>query len=296
MAIPEYQLSNPSPHVSAISINSWEITSSKKPISNARRLDQLHHVLEIPLPEMTYGDNWLSVKHKASGWEYRLDTQAALSAVRNGELRPGDGGVKVDYADKWLVRSSSAPDSSLPMPETVVTKEYDWTYTTTYSGSVNQPDSFQPAVPENPFHNIPLEELKRRDPILFFSEIPLFEDELHDNGSSNYTVRVRVMPTCLFILARFILRVDNVLFRVHDTRVYHSFKRSPAILVKETCGWEAPYDTLKQRLASGNDLSALTSEAAITEQLTDMDQNQSVIGAGTGWKGLGRTVEVVKLE
>lgn len=76
------------------------------------------------------------------------------------------------------------------MPETVVTKEYDWTYTTTYSGSWKQVDSFQPADPADPSHTIPLEELKRRDPILFFSEIPLFEDELHDNGSSHYTVRV----------------------------------------------------------------------------------------------------------
>lgn len=102
MAVPEYQLSNPSPHISAISIDAWEITSSKKPISNATQLDQLHLSLGIPLPEMTYGDNWLSVRHKASGWEYRLETQAALAFVRNGELQPGDGGVKVDYADKWL--------------------------------------------------------------------------------------------------------------------------------------------------------------------------------------------------
>ncbi|KAI6024518.1 TIP41-like family-domain-containing protein [Pisolithus marmoratus] len=51
----------------------------------------------------------------------------------------------------------------------------------------------------------------------------VYEDELHDNGSSNLVVRIRVMPTCFFILARFTLRVDNVLFRIHDTRIYHSF-------------------------------------------------------------------------
>ena len=33
-------------------------------------------------------------------------------------------------------------------------------------------------------------ELTRQDPILFYAEIPLFEDELHDNGSSDLLVRI----------------------------------------------------------------------------------------------------------
>ncbi len=54
------------------------------------------------------------------------------------------------------------------------------------------------------------------------------------------------MPTCIFILSRFTLRVDNVLFRVHDTRVYHSFKSAPPLVVRETRGWEAPYERVKR--------------------------------------------------
>lgn len=165
------------------------------------------------------------------------------------------------------------------MPQTVPTKPYDWTYTTTYTGhatdSINEqskPSSSysQPtwtlADPENSLHSIPMAELTRPDPILFYAEIPLFEDELHDNGSSNLLVRIvrtllilkslssfsplivqqRVMPTCLFILARFTLRVDNVLFRTHDTRIYHSLASKPPLLVRETSGWEAPYDRVKR--------------------------------------------------
>jgi hypothetical protein len=55
-----------------------------------------------------------------------------------------------------------------------------------------------------------------------------------------------VMPTCIFILSRFTLRVDNVLFRAHDTRIYHSFASSPPVVVRETRGWEAPYDRVKR--------------------------------------------------
>ena len=50
------------------------------------------------------------------------------------------------------------------------------------------------------------------------------------------------MPTCIFILARLTLRVDNVLFRTHDTRIFHSYTSNPPLIVREMSGWEAPYD------------------------------------------------------
>jgi type 2A phosphatase activator TIP41 len=56
------------------------------------------------------------------------------------------------------------------------------------------------------------------------------------------------MPTCIFILSRFTLRVDNVLFRAHDTRIYHSFASAPPLVVRETRGWEAPYERVKRVL------------------------------------------------
>ena len=88
------------------------------------------------------------------------------------------------------------PSSSLPMPETVATKPYDWTYTTTYTGhqqtsSASSPHlSWRLADPEEPSNAIPMAELSRPDPILFYAEVPLFEDELHDNGSSSLLVRI----------------------------------------------------------------------------------------------------------
>lgn len=80
------------------------------------------------------------------------------------------------------------------MPQTVTTKPYDWTYTTTYAGSLDDPGSrnaqWVTADPTNPQHAIPIAELSRPDPILFYAEIPLFEDELHDNGASHLLVRI----------------------------------------------------------------------------------------------------------
>ncbi|OBZ70190.1 Ribosome biogenesis regulatory [Grifola frondosa] len=210
---------------------------------------------------MTFGNNALELEHKTSGWKFCFTTEDALKAVKNGELEDGDGGVKVGYADAWL-KSRTGPSSQLPMPQTVVTKPYDWTYTSVYSGhnisSSSKEITWQPADPGNQSHKIPLAELTRQDPILFYAEIPLYEDELHDNGASQLLVRIRVMPTCIFILARFTLRVDNVLFRNYDTRIYHPFASSPPLFVREMSGWEAPYDRVKRRLPKRDDMTPLT--------------------------------------
>lgn len=108
------------------------------------------------------------------------------------------------------------PSSSLPLPKTVATKPYDWTYTTTYSGhqettseystsAASSQISWRPADPEEPSNAIPMAELSRPDPILFYAEIPLFEDELHDNGSSSLLVRI--------------VRESTVIMNFLDTRI-----------------------------------------------------------------------------
>jgi len=194
------------------------------------------------------------------------------------------------------------------MPKTVPTKPYDWTYTTTYSGHQESEleDSTQPseslgvswaaADPEDPSNVIPLAELSRPDPILFYAEIPLFEDELHDNGSSSVIVRIRVMPTCLFILSRFTLRVDHVLFRTYDTRIYHSFNSSPPLIVREKGGWEAPYERVQRHLPRRDDMTPLTDPTFIAKILTELPKHVSQReGAQTGWRGLGSKTEVATL-
>ncbi|KNZ76035.1 TIP41-like protein [Termitomyces sp. J132] len=298
VGVPQHKLYE-SPNSRSIEIFNWFITASTNPISNASECDALQASLGLPLPEMTFGRNLLTLEHRPSGWKYSFTTDGALRNVRNGELREGDGGVKVGYADKWL-QSRTGPSSTLPMPPTVQAKPYDWTYTAAYTGheasnalSENTIASWIQADPNNLSHTIPMGELTRPDPILFYAEVPLFEDELHDNGSSNLLVRIRVMPTCIFILSRFTLRVDNVLFRTFDTRIYHSFASQPPLIIKETSGWEAPYDRVKRHLPKRDDLTPLTDPTFIAKTLTDLptevSQNE---GANTGWRELKRNVKI----
>jgi type 2A phosphatase activator TIP41 len=122
------------------------------------------------------------------------------------------------------------------------------------------------------------------------------------------------MPTCIFVLSRFCLRVDNVLFRIHDTRFYHSFSSSPPVIVKETSGWEAPYDmirqvcwhaslqhtsfdhVLQQQLPNRNDLSPLTDPMFVGRIMSGLPDNITRgAGAGTQWRGLGTKTDILLL-
>jgi type 2A phosphatase activator TIP41 len=283
------------PNSREIHIADWIIVASTNPISSAPECDALQAELGFPLPEMTFGSNYLTFHHRPSSWKYTFNAKGALGDVKKGELGPGDGGVKVGHADKWL-QSRTDPSSQLPMPQTVVTKQYDWTYTSMYPGhEVDDPSrrySWRVADPENASHAIPLAELTRPDPILFYAEIPLYEDELHDNGSSGLLVRIRVMPTCIFILSRFTLRVDHVLFRTFDTRIYHSFQSNPPLIIRETRGWEAPYDNVHKLLPKRDDLTPLTDPTWIAKILSEMPQDND----HTGWRGLGANVGIIELK
>ena len=52
------------------------------------------------------------------------------------------------------------------------------------------------------------------------------------------------MPSSLFLLSRFFLRVDNVLFRIFDVRLYYDFESGE--LLRETKGKEATYAEVKK--------------------------------------------------
>ena len=96
-------------------------------------------------------------------------------------------------------------------------KPFDWSYTTDYKGTVTG-KSF---VPDQ--EPIPIALLKRPDPILFFEEVVLYESELDDNGISMLSVKVRVMPERMLLLCLLFMRLDNVIVRVRDTRIYVDF-------------------------------------------------------------------------
>jgi type 2A phosphatase activator TIP41 len=109
-----------------------------------------------------------------------------------------------------------------------VVKPFDWSYTTDYKGTVTKGKQFD-ATPQQTAEPIPIELLKRPDPILFFEEVVLYESELDDNGISILSCKLRVMPDRMLLLCRLFLRLDNVIVRIRDTRIYVEFATSKVI-------------------------------------------------------------------
>lgn len=119
-------------------------------------------------------------------------------------------------------------------------KPFDWSYSTDYKGTTNSRTRlFEPSMSP-----IPLELLKRPDPILFFDEVMLYEDEMADNGITLLSCKIRVMPARLLLLCRFFMRLDNVLLRIRDTRVYVEFDSGEVI--REHLEKEEDYEVVRK--------------------------------------------------
>ncbi|XP_007899520.1 TIP41-like protein [Callorhinchus milii] len=186
----------------------WKLTANKSHIMKSKDIERLAEEMNIhSLPEMLFGDNILKVQH-AGGFGIVFNATDALRRVDNGH-----GTVKVACADAWQESRADSEHSK------EIAKSYDWTFTTDYKGTLMGDQVKLKVTPTT--DRIDLEKLKAREQIMYFEEVLLFEDELHDHGVSMLSVKVRVMPSSFFLLLRFFLRVDGVLIRTNDTRIYH---------------------------------------------------------------------------
>ncbi|KAI8966345.1 TIP41-domain-containing protein [Daldinia sp. FL1419] len=245
---------------------SFVISTRKLPISKAGPIEALERDLGIPVPEMIFGDNLVAVRHAPSGWAIEFNARDALDAVDKTDRNM----LQVAYAKSW---SASREQTSAGIKDVV--RPYDWSYSTTYRGTVIPPSSRdvpptgaadddgsneaskgpmqqEPSEKQTdrfsfaPSHNpIPIELLKRRDPILFFDEVMLYESELDDNGISVLSVKVRVHERRMLLLARLFMRLDNVVVRIRDTRIYVDFAAEE--VTREYTAKELGFEDVKRR-------------------------------------------------
>ena len=245
----------------------FAIATRKLPISKSGPIEAMEAALGIPVPEMIFGDNLVSVAHVPTGYAVEFSAQDALDAVD----KTGANMLQVAHARSWS-RSREGNDDTRAIMEVV--RPFDWSYSTTYRGTVRVPGATgqqqqnpPPPPPPPPSQDsgdgaaaqsqaegaerasetrqangnglqqqqqqhprfgtttqgIPIELLKRRDPILFFDEVTLYESELDDNGVSVLSAKVRVHERRMLLLCRLFMRLDGVAVRVRDTRIYVDF-------------------------------------------------------------------------
>jgi len=263
------------PGDAGIRLKGWHIHASKLPLADAGELAALQEALGhgFKLPEMIFARNHLTLD--CGGGELgdgappalriRLSAKDALwgCALRAGARAhpdphaPAPALIKLPAAERWserlrrLAEQHDHVDAETPREDAS-----DWTFSTTYRGTVTRSRAHAAdavastgEVAEVPARDdsarVDYDLLRRRDPILWHEEVTLFESELDDNGVASLTARVRVMPTAWFVLMRFWLRVDGVLVRLYDTRLFYEFG-APAVVV-EYCMREDTFEALEAR-------------------------------------------------
>ena len=81
----------------SITKDGFKITTRKLPILKAGPIDEMTKKLGITPPEMIFGDNFMRIEHRASGWRVDFNAFDALDRVD----KTGDSMLKVSYSKEW---------------------------------------------------------------------------------------------------------------------------------------------------------------------------------------------------
>ena len=247
----------------------WKITTRKLPILKAGPIDDLHEKLGIPIPEMIFGDNFIGLTHIPSGWCLSFNAHDALDRVSKTE----EGMLQVAVAEEWKKERSHQEEVKQ------VVKPFDWSYSTDYRGTtvdvkgqVLGDDVWKPSNQQN--DPVRTDLLSRADPILFFDSVDLYEDELADNGIALLSIKVRVMPERLLLLSRFFLRLDGVVVRIRDTRVYIEYASKKVI--RQYTAKEEKYEVLEEKLRrQGKNVTETLRDANVLAPLLRMVEDRT---------------------
>ena len=215
------------PDGSGIRIGGWTISSKSGHIATDAKAEEFKSEIGVlTIPEQWYDSSYLQITHEATGTSLAFTGEDALRAWRSHQIQP----VQVPLSHKWTESRKVEMEAHHAKQ-----LQYDWTYTTDYAGTTTTSKtaaSSQNTTREGPLIWEPTSDqmdrtlLTSRDPILLFDDVLLYESELEDNGISTLSVKIRVMPKCWYVLLRFFLRVDGLLVRLREARLFSQFSGS----------------------------------------------------------------------
>lgn len=231
----------------SIEINNWVIITQRQPILTSSEIDNFEEILNFPVPEMIFGNNKIEIIHKNSlnkiNFHLIFNSFDALKLVSKNL----NNIIKVSYANDWFNSRFSKHQNSDNVKMEIY-KPFDWTYSTNYNGTILISGDLSWIHDIDNKLNIPVDKLTNNNPIKFFDDMILFEDELADNGCSILNIKIRVMNDCLLLLQRFYLRVDNVKFKIIDTRYFIDFQYNDNndnnLIIREQKIYECDYNYL----------------------------------------------------
>ncbi|KAK4692736.1 type 2A phosphatase activator TIP41, partial [Phenoliferia sp. Uapishka_3] len=78
-----------------IQLAGWKVTTTKLPILNTIESDTAASSLHLPLPEICFGNNCVTIHNPQSGLKLEWDTMSALRVIET------ETSVKVAHAAEW---------------------------------------------------------------------------------------------------------------------------------------------------------------------------------------------------
>jgi len=221
----------------------WDFYSHSENMMNSKDLDILiknkdENKLHINhLPEIFYGFNRLFLINKSKNFCYEFNPLQMLSLANYSQRKKLLKEKEIYYIPNQAKSQYSKIDDTK--------NEEDWSFSSPYMGHItsinNSPMSkYYPEIKETKVFKKEKTNLKypetKVENVLNYNQIHFFEDELGDIGFSEGKIGFGVMNECFLGLMRCYLRVDNMVVRNIDTKIYHKFGDNYIIrnfLVKE---------------------------------------------------------------
>jgi hypothetical protein len=262
-----------SEQVAGISVGDWDIGTSQGPIANQTLLEEMSHTLEaqsqcassssprkLALPEMIFPAAHIVLKLSDSK-RTRTISWDAIGALTEWSQAHQHIPLDAEYSHRGVsvLKTSDANLWKTKKDETQQTVNstefhYDWTYSTPFCGNVVGLEAWKPLT----LSGMPMHLLTDQTvPILYFDQIFIMEDDLHDNGLMQYSAKLRVMPTCVYVLSKLFVRIDHVLLRVRECRFLVDFGAQK--LYRDITWRQCPWDELGNH-GLPTDLRAWTQE------------------------------------
>ena len=221
----------------------WDFYSHSENMMNSKDLDILiknkdENKLHINhLPEIFYGFNRLFLINKPKNFCYEFNPLQMLSLANYTQRKKLLKEKEIYYIPNQAKSQYSKTDDTK--------NEEDWSFSSPYMGhitsiNISPMSKYYPEIKETKVFkkektNIKYPETKVEN-VLNYNQIHFFEDELGDIGFSEGKIGFGVMNECFLGLMRCYLRVDNMVVRNIDTKIYHKFGDNYIIrnfLVKE---------------------------------------------------------------
>ena len=236
--------------LSKFSYKCWDFYSHTENMMNSKDLDILikdkeeNCLFVSHLPEIFYGYNRLFLINESANFCYEFNPLQMLSLTSNAIRQKLLKEKEIYYIPSQAKSQYSKSDDNAA--------DEDWSFSSPYIGhitsinncciskyynKINETKKFQREKSDIKFPETKVEN------VLNYNQVHFFEDELGDIGFSEGKIGFGVMNECFLGLMRCYLRVDNMLVRNIDTKIYHKF--GDKYIIRNFTVKEKTYDELK---------------------------------------------------